>query len=415
MIHFAVYGRKMKTREGIAVERAVTDKTTICETIDGYAPTLREIGAYIAAHPELGHEERLASARLTAALEALGFVVERGTLGLETAFVAEYRSGRAGPTVALLAEYDALPEIGHACGHHLICTMALGAAAGLAPLLEATGGVLRVYGTPAEETKGAKVDMAAAGLFDDVDAALMAHPYHSFERSGSSLAMDALQYEFYGKAAHAAANPEDGVNALDAVIQLFNGVGALRQQTRSDARIHGIVSHGGDAPNIIPDYAAARFYVRARTRAYTDELVRKVNACAAAAALATGCRLAVSNYEYSYDELRTNEALSDAFNSNLIANGVAPDEIKPGHDNGSLDLGNVSLRCPAVHGYIQVVDAPYALHSLEFRDAAQLPRAYDGMVLGAKTLALTAYDVLTDAALLSRIKAEFAAAPARQT
>ncbi|MEK0316517.1 M20 family metallopeptidase [Cohnella sp. 56] len=394
-------------------EHAMPDKSRIRETIDAYAPTLREIAAFIAAHPELGHEERLASERLTAALEALGFTVERGTLGLATAFVAEYKSAKPGPTVALLAEYDALPEIGHACGHHLICTMALGAAAGLMPLLDETGGILRVYGTPAEETKGAKVDMAAAGLFDDVDAALMAHPYHSYERSGSSLAMDALQYEFFGKAAHAAANPEDGINALDAVIQLFNGVGALRQQTRSDARIHGIVSHGGQAPNVIPDYAAARFYVRAKSRAYTDELVRKVNACAEAAAIATGSRLAVSNYEYSYDELRTNEALSDAFTANLIDGGVAADEIVSGHDNGSLDLGNVSLRCPAVHGYIKVVDAPYALHSLEFRDAAQLPRAYEGMVLGAKTLALTAYDVLTDGALLARIQQAFNAA-ARQ-
>lgn len=394
-------------------EQLARDKSRIRDTIDAYAPKMREIAAFIAAHPELGHEEHLASARLADALTELGFAVERGTLGLNTAFVAEYRSGKPGPTIALLAEYDALPEIGHACGHHLICTMALGAAAGLLPLMAEIGGTLRVYGTPAEETKGAKVDMAAAGLFDDVDAALMAHPYHSFERSGSSLAMDALQYEFHGKAAHAAANPQDGINALDAVIQLFNGVGALRQQTRSEARIHGIVSHGGQAPNVIPDYAAARFYVRAKSRAYTDELVRKVNACAEAAALATGSRLVVSNYEYSYDELRTNEALSEAFTSNLIAGGVAPESILPGHDNGSLDLGNVSLRCPAVHGYIQVVDAPYALHSLEFRDAAQLPRAYDGMVLGAKTLALTAYDVLTDGELLSRIRAEFGAASAR--
>ncbi|MDG0808481.1 M20 family metallopeptidase [Cohnella rhizosphaerae] len=386
------------------------DKSRIRDAIDAYAPKLRELAACIAANPELGHEEKLASARLAEALEALGFNVERGTLGLETAFIAEYRSAKPGPTVALLAEYDALPEIGHACGHHLICTMALGAAAGLLPLLAETGGTLRVYGTPAEETKGAKVDMAAAGLFDDVDAALMAHPYHSFERSGSSLAMDALQYEFFGKAAHAAANPEDGINALDAVIQLFNGVGALRQQTRSDARIHGIVSHGGTAPNVIPDYAAAKFYVRAKSRAYTDELVRKVNACAEAAAIATGSRLAVSNYEYSYDELRTNEALSDAFTANLIEGGVRAEEIAGGHDNGSLDLGNVSLRCPAVHGYVKVADAPYALHSLEFRDAAQLPRAYDGMVFGAKTLALTAYDVLTDGELLSRIRAEFASA-----
>jgi metal-dependent amidase/aminoacylase/carboxypeptidase family protein len=235
----------------------------------------------------------------------------------------------------------------------------------------------------------------------------MAHPYHGYERSGSSLAMDALQFEYRGKAAHAAANPEQGVNALDAVLLLFNGVNALRQQTREDARIHGIISQGGTAPNIIPDYAEARFYVRAADRAYTDELTRKVTACAEAAGIATGCALNVVSYEYSYDELRTNEALSDAFTANLIASGIPEQEISRGHDNGSLDLGNVSLRCPAAHPYIKVVNEPYSLHSLEFRDAAQTPRAYEAMLFGAAMLAYTALDVLTDEDLLQRIKTEF--------
>lgn len=384
-------------------------KQKIRSAIDGYAPRLKEIAAYIAANPELGHEEKLASALLSSELEKLGFAVERGSLGLSTAFVAEYRAEKPGPTVGLLAEYDALPEIGHACGHHLICTMALGAAAGLRAVLDETGGAVRVYGTPAEETRGAKVDMAAAGLFDDCDAALMAHPFHVYEKSGQSLAMDAWQFEYFGKAAHAAANPDQGVNALDAVIQLFNAVNAMRQQVRSDARIHGIISSGGEAPNIIPDYACARFYVRALTRFYTDELSRRVVACAEAAALATGCRLEKSNYEYSYDELRTNEPLSEAFSANLVAAGVDPSRIRVGHDHGSVDLGNVSLRCPAIHPYVQVVDAPHQLHTVEFRDAAQLPRAYEGMAFGARMLAFTAVDVLTDTDLLRRIRQHFEA------
>jgi amidohydrolase len=382
-------------------------KHSIRDAIAGQSANLKEIASYIAAHPELGREEKLASARLTAELERLGYEVERGTLGIPTAFIAEYRSAKPGPTIALLAEYDALPEIGHACGHHLICTMALGAAAGLRAVLDDTGGTVRVYGTPAEETKGAKVDMAAAGLFDRCDAALMAHPYHRYEKSGSSLAMDALQFEFHGKSAHAAANPQDGINALDAVIQLFNAVNALRQQTPDHARIHGIISHGGVAPNVIPDYAAAKFYTRSASRAYTDELSRRVKACAEAAALATGCRLTVSNYEYSYDELRTNSALQDAFLANLQEAGVPPEAVHESEDHGSLDLGNVSLRCPAIHPYIQVVDAPYNLHTVEFRDAAQLDRAYDAMVLGATVLAWTACDVLTDPALALRIREEF--------
>jgi len=382
-------------------------KSIVQDSIQAYSGRLIEIASFIAAHPELGHEEKQASALLSSELEKLGFRVERAVLGLETAFIAEYAAAKPGPIVGLLAEYDALPEIGHACGHHLICTMALGAAAGLRSVADRTGGTIRVYGTPAEETKGAKVDMAAAGLFDDCDIAIMAHPYHCYERSGASLAMDALQFEFRGKAAHAAANPELGINALDAVIQLFNSVNALRQQTREDARIHGIISSGGQAPNIIPDYAEARFYVRAATRAYVDELARKVTACAEAAGIATGCGMTVTNYEYSYDELLTNEALSEAFTANMIASGIPENEIQGGHDNGSLDLGNVSLRCPAAHPYIKVVDEPYQLHTTEFRDAAQTDRAYQAMVFGATMLAYTACDVLTDADLLRRIKEEF--------
>lgn len=383
-------------------------KQTILNTVTAYSARLQEIAAYIGAHPELGHEEKLAADLLTSELQSLGYKVERGTLGLHTAFIAEYRSSLPGPIVGLLAEYDALPELGHACGHHLICTMALGAAAGLLAIVDQTGGTIRVYGTPAEETKGAKIDMSAAGLFDDCDIALMAHPYYSYERSGASLAMDALQFEYHGKAAHAAANPESGINALDAVILLFNSINALRQQTKDDARIHGIISSGGQAPNIIPDYAAAQFYVRSASRAYTDELSRKVTACAEAAGIATGCKLTVSNYEYSYDELRTNEALSDAFTANLIASGIPAEEIRACNDHGSLDLGNVSLRCPVIHPYIKVVNEPYQLHTIEFRDAAQTQMAYDSMVFGATMLAYTACDVLTDKQLLKRIKEEFA-------
>ncbi|MFC5701842.1 M20 family metallopeptidase [Cohnella faecalis] len=384
-------------------------KSIVRSAISGYAPRLKEIAAFIGANPELGHEEKQASALLASELEGLGFIVERGTLGLSTAFVAEYRSAKPGPIVALLAEYDALPEIGHACGHHLICTMALGAAAGVKAVIDETGGTVRVYGTPAEETKGAKVDMATAGLFDDCDAALMAHPFHVFEKSGLSLAMDAWQFEFHGKAAHAAAHPHLGINALDAVIQLFNSVNAMRQQTRSDARIHGIVSSGGEAPNIIPDYAAAQFYVRSLDRRYTNELSQRVVACAEAAALATGCTVTKSNYEYSYDELRTNEPLSEAFTSNLIEAGIPADDILTGHDHGSLDLGNVSLRCPAIHPYIQVVEQPYQLHTIEFRDAAQLERAYEGMAFGATMLAFTAFDLLSDEELLKRVRTAFEA------
>lgn len=265
-------------------------KHTISSAIKRHQASFVELARFIGEHPELGHEEFLASARLTEALTLHGFDVQKAVLDLPTAFLGVYKSEKPGPTVAFLCEYDALPDIGHACGHHLIATMGLAAAVGLKAVIDEIGGTIRVYGTPAEETKGAKVDMAAAGLFDDVDFALMAHPYNAYERSGTSLAMDAILFEYFGKAAHAAASPHEGVNALDAVIQLFNAVNALRQQLRSHARVHGIITDGGKAPNIIPDYAAAHFYVRANDRPYTDEVVGKILQCAEGAALATGCR-----------------------------------------------------------------------------------------------------------------------------
>jgi len=384
-------------------------KARILSRIDDIAPRIRAIAAAIGARPELGNEEYFASDTLTEALSGFGFRVERNTLGLATAFVAEMDSGKPGPTVAFLAEYDALAGIGHACGHHLICSMSVAAAVGLAEALHETGGKIRVYGTPAEETNGAKVPMAEAGMFRDCSFALMAHPYHRYEKSGSSMAMDALRFEFKGKSAHAAANPHDGINALDAVLQLFNAINALRQQTEPHARIHGVITHGGKAPNVIPDYACADFYVRAATRAYTNALVERVKRCAEGAALQTGCTLDISNYELSYDELRTNGALSDAFTENLIALGVPPDAIHEGNDHGSLDLGNVSLQCPAAHPYVKVVDGDYSLHSVEFRDAAMRERAFDGMILGAKALAATAYDCASNPERLQAVRREFEA------
>jgi amidohydrolase len=383
-------------------------KQTIEDTINLHAESWKSVSSFIGSNPELGHQEYLASARLTELLKSHDFEVQTGVLDIPTSFIATYNSGKPGPIVAFLAEYDALPELGHACGHHLICMMSIGAAIGLKSVMGELGGTIRVYGTPAEETKGAKVPMAAAGLFDDVDFALMAHPFYTYEQSGISLAMDAIQFEYFGRPAHAAANPSQGINALDAVLQLFNSINALRQQMKPDARVHGIINHGGKAPNIIPDYASAQFYVRSASRPYTDELVRKVLACAEGAALQTGCKLQTSNYEYSYDELRTNEALSRVFNRNLIGMGISPDEIEIGKDHGSLDLGNVSSHCPTIHPFIKVVNEKHLLHTKEFRDLAMEDRALDGMIFAAKALAYTAYDVISIPRLLQEIKEEFA-------
>jgi amidohydrolase len=382
-------------------------KQTICVAIEQSADGFFELSRYIGDNPELGNEEWLASERLMQTLREHGFNIQNPVLDLPTAFIGSYDSGKPGATVAFLCEYDALPELGHACGHHLIAVMGVAAAVGLKSVVEHIGGTIRVYGTPAEETKGAKVPMSAAGLFDDVDIALMAHPFYAYEKSGKSLAMDAIQFEYFGKAAHAAANPEEGINALDAVLLLFQAINSLRQQLQSDVRIHGIITEGGQAANIIPDYAAAQFYIRAANRPETDEVVRKVLRCAEGAALQTGCTLKTSNYEYSYDELLTNEQLSRLFTQNLVELNVKADEIQSGKDHGSVDLGNVSRRCPAIHPYIKVTDEKRLLHTKQFRDLAMTERAFAGMLLGAKALANTAYDVMAQPELLAEIRQEF--------
>jgi amidohydrolase len=382
-------------------------KSKIGNEIDKNKARFIEISKFIGQNPELGNEELLASRRLKDELEYHGFRVQQEVLGLKTAFIGEYVSAKPGPVVAYLCEYDALPQIGHACGHHLICTMSLGAAVGLKSVIDDIGGTIRVYGTPAEETKGAKVPMAEAGLFDDVDFALMAHPYYTYEYSGKSLAMDAIQFEYYGKSAHAAASPYEGINALDAIIQLFNSINALRQQLESHVRIHGIITEGGKAANIIPDYAVAQFYVRSAHRPHTDEIVKKVIRCAEGAALQTGCTLKTSNYETSYDDLVTNETLSSVFTDNLLAMGVRKEEIHSGQDHGSLDLGNVSRHCPTIHPFMKVIDEKHLLHTETFRDLAMADRAMDAMVFTAKALACTAYDVIANPNILSSIRKEF--------
>ncbi|MFV8830276.1 M20 family metallopeptidase [Alkalihalobacterium sp. APHAB7] len=382
-------------------------KNNINQEIEQLRESFYKISQYIGENPELGHEEFKASKRLSEELQKHDFQVQLDTAGLPTAFEAVYDSGMPGPTIGFMAEYDALPELGHACGHNLIGTMAIAAGIGLSKVLKSCGGKIYVYGTPAEETRGGKVTMAEQGIFNHLDVAMMVHPYHRHEKSGSSLAMDAIQFEFFGKAAHAAASPHEGVNALDAVIQTFNSINALRQHVTSDVRIHGIIPEGGKAANIVPDHAVAQFYVRAANRSYLNEVVEKVKACAQAAALATGAKLETSFYEFSYDDMRTNEALSTTFTENLVQLGIDEASIHEKGSGGSLDMGNVSHVVPSIHPYIKICNEPYACHTHEFRAAAMSDQGFEGLILAAKCMANTAYDIMTKPELLSTIKDEF--------
>jgi amidohydrolase len=385
-------------------------KQLISEAINKLQDTFYDVSKYIGQNPELGHEEFKACKALTDVLKEQGFTVEIGTCDLPTAFTAVYDSQKPGPSIGFMAEYDALPDLGHACGHNLIGTMSIAAGIGLSKAVAETGGKIYVYGTPAEETRGGKVTMAEQGIFNHLDVAMMVHPYYCHQKSGRSLAMDAIQFEFFGKSAHAAAAPHEGINALDGVLQTFNSINALRQHVKPDVRIHGVITEGGKAANVVPDYAVAQFYVRASTRTYADEVTDKVKACANGAALATGTKLKISNYEFSYDDMQTNQTLSDVYTKNLISLGVDEQSITEDQgDHGSLDMGNVSQVVPAIHPYIQICDDYFVCHTHEFREAALSEQGREAMILGAKTMALTGYDVLTNQTMLQKIKEEFSA------
>ncbi|MDR2131976.1 MAG: M20 family metallopeptidase [Clostridiales Family XIII bacterium] len=381
-------------------------KNKIIAEIENRLDELFDIGVWLYDNPELGEKEFRASALLAEYLEKNGFDVERGVYGLETAFRARLGDGDAEPHIVLFCEYDALPKIGHGCGHNLIATMSLGAAMGLKSVLKDTGGRISVFGTPAEETSGTKGVLTNKGAFDGVTAAMMVHPNAVTEESGASLAMHALKFEFFGKAAHAAAKPEKGINALDALILLFNGINALRQHVPSDVRIHGIITDGGVAPNIVPDYAAAKFYIRSKDKGVLEAVTAKVRRCAEGAASMTGASCDVSFFENTYDNLRTNGTLSDIFTANLMALGEK--DIFPASDGvGSIDIGNVSYAAPAIHPWIGIGDSELVIHTKEFADATVTDKGKEALRKGACALALTAYDVITSEENRRKIKEEF--------
>ncbi len=390
-------------------------KQAICAAIDEAAPFLCEIADTIHSNPELGFKEVQSSKLLVEALERFGAKVDRGVAGMDTAFLGRLSGRAAHPCVGLVCEYDALPNIGHACGHNLIGTSAVAAVAGLKAVAGDLPGTIVVMGSPAEEGGGGKIFLLERGALDDVDVALGVHPRSAANfvatqpGTGGSLARAVLHLEFFGKAAHAAVNPHDGINALDAMIQFYNGVAALRQQLRSDTRIHGVITHGGDAPNVIPDHTAARFYIRARDIEYMQNALDRVKNVAEGAALQTGCRVEMSHPDPTYEDTRPNLTLGKAFRQNMEALGMQV-ETTESRDAASTDFGNISQRKPAVSAKFSIVDERVPGHSVAFRDAAGSEYGRQAMLRIAKAYALTAYDVLTNPALFEAAKAEFAGA-----
>ncbi|KGJ49454.1 amidohydrolase [Clostridium sp. NCR] len=353
---------------------------------------LCEISDFIYHNPELGNEEYKAVEKLTSFLQEHNFEIETEFLGIKTAFRATYDSNKEGPIIGYLCEYDALPEIGHGCGHNMIGAMSAGAGIVLSKVLNEIGGKIIVYGTPAEETNGAKVIFAEQGVFDELDVAMMVHPSDKTIESGTSMALYPLQFTYTGKTAHAASCPQEGINALNSVIQLFNGIDALRQHVTPDVRIHGIITNGGVAANIVPDKAVAQFYFRASTKEILDDVLVKVKNIAQGAALMTGSKLEMTRYELPNDNLKTNKSLSEAFSKNLRTLGIK--DIYEAKDTGSSDIGNVSHKTPTIHPYIGISNCNVTGHSVNMADVTITPFAHERLLIGTLALAYTGYDVL---------------------
>jgi amidohydrolase len=382
-------------------------KEKASKEIDARRGRLIEVSMAIHGEPELGHQEFKASALLASELERLGFDVEKGTSGLPTAFKAVHRGKGEGPTVAIIAEYDALPELGHACGHNIIATAALGAAAGLSAVMWELDGTVIIFGTPAEEgyaeNAGGKVLM-----LDEItaaDVAIMIHPSSRYGVGATSLARESFMISFKGKAAHAGAIPERGINALEGVLLTYQGINALRQHLRRDIRIHGVIKDGGAAPNIVPETASAHFYVRAPTVELHEETLEKVKNCARGAALTTGAEVSFRQVANTYANKVPNMVLSEAFKANLEGLGADFPEAAAERPGASTDFGTVSQAMPAASASV-FIGENVALHSYDATEVTASETAHEAVIISAKSLSHTAIDVLTDADLLRRIKEE---------
>ncbi|ROP60107.1 amidohydrolase [Enterobacter sp. BIGb0383] len=385
------------------------------QSIDQHRDDYIAIAKDIHAHPETGNNEYYANGLLTALLQKHGFTVTSNVAGHETAFYAVKESGRPGPTIAFLAEYDALIDIGHACGHNIIGVTSIAAAVALSEALDKTGGKIVVLGTPAEEGglrgKGGpngnvKARFVEHGYLDDVDAALMVHPAGKTRLSGPSLANNHLYFHFYGKPSHAGSSPHKGVNALDALVLLYNGISVLRQQLPDGVRVHGIITNGGQAPNVIPEYASAHYYIRARTREQVIALEPRLRAIADGVALATGTTVKIE-HQVGPRDFNINHTLNSVLLEEFTAAGEEV-ELREKEGLGSTDAGDISHAVPTAHPYIKIGPDDLIGHTVPFREAANSPEGYAALVTGAGVLARTGLRLLTDAALLQKTKDEFA-------
>ena len=377
-------------------------KRSVCDAVDEIEATLLEVSHAVHANPELSFQEHEACRLLVSTLEAAGLAVEPGAYGLQTAFSSDFGPGDGEtPCVALLAEYDALPEIGHACGHNIIATASLGAGLALQALGDRLPGRVRILGTPAEERGGGKELMARQGAFEGIDAAMMIHPAGVNLVDMPSIAVGEVEARFQGVAAHASAMPERGRNALDGLVFAYQAIGALRQHIRATERIHGIITDGGQAPNIVPETAVGRFYVRARNEKELAPLKERVANCFRAGAEASGTEVELKWSPVDYLAIRFNAPLAECFQKNAESLGreFVPMSQIASRFAGSTDMGNVSHRVPSIHPMLAAAPPHCTIHNAEFAQHAGAPIGDAAALDGAKALAMTALDYLSDAAL----------------
>ena len=387
-------------------------KATACAAVDSLAPALIDASHAIHANPELNFAEHYAHDLLCAAIRANGLDVTPHAFGVETAFDAAV--GTSGPTVAVLCEYDALPGIGHACGHNIIATAGLGAGLALASVAEAAGGRLRLMGTPAEEGGGGKIVMARNGAFAGIDAAMMIHPADADLVKMDTIALHQLQTRFFGKASHAAAAPWEGRNALDAAVLGYMNIAALRQHIRPTERVHGIFVRGGDKANIVPAETEMSWIVRSPTVHGLAQLEQRVLTCLDAAATACGCTSAHEWDPVTYADMIDNGPMVASYVTNAAAVGRdVQDPAAAGRAVvGSTDMGNVSYLVPSIHPMIQVAPTGVAIHTVDFAGFAVSDAGDRAVIDGAKIMAMTAIDLWSAKGLMEEATAAFTTAKA---
>ncbi|MFC1592946.1 M20 family metallopeptidase [Candidatus Omnitrophota bacterium] len=380
-------------------------KASIIDEVDAHAQNLSELSLKIHSNPELGFQEAKAATWLSEYLGENGFSIERGISEMPTAFKGSCGQGK--PAIAVLAEYDALPGIGHACGHNIIAACAAGAGVASKLAIEQFRGSILVIGTPAEELYGGKVIMAERGAFDNLDVIMVVHPGVHDTATTQALACQSLEVEFSGRAAHAAARPEAGINALEAMLQSFAAINSLRQHIRDKARIHGIITDGGEAANIVPAHSAGSFLVRAEDDIYLDELKGRVLDCFIGAATATGACLEYRWGDVRYAPLRNNLTLARLFKQNMQSLGRKVRLSNRSQGFGSTDMGNVSQLVPSIHSLVAIAPKGVLVHSPEFAAAAASEMGIRGLLDAAKALAMTVADLVANPEMVIKVKEEF--------